>query len=527
MPTKTRRRTSKAGAARLRKQLNASLRQLTESDLVRLLAAADAEYIFKHALVQDTAQSSLLHSDRKRLHRLVAETMLTAYPNALDEIATRVAQHYAQAGDAEQTAKYAELAGDAASALFAYPEARAQYADALNALETLPLNPLLARRRIDLLIKYVIAAQRLEGPDRSLENLAQAEALFDNIPVPETLEDRARRARIAFWQGDSLLHKSQPRQAVKYMQQVLEIVASGVDDESLAAIPANVMGRALAVQGQFPRAQPLLERAVPALEHTSNWREWVLAKGFLALTLAVRGDITAALTQTSGALARAQELGTLTGVADSYVLTSFVYMQAGQYAKSLAAAQASFEHARQLDDHLVMYIALNACAWPAVRLGQFETARQSFRQARQIAEQSGGQLVFADWFAVAEAELEFSSNTPAAALERAEAALEFAQTVGSLYSTAVAHRVCGQALAAQGKFDAAVEHWTEALQLFETGDARLEAARTHVLLGNLLRKHKDAHLASEHFSKAAIEFERSGLTAELEQLPVHLHAFPL
>jgi tetratricopeptide (TPR) repeat protein len=495
--------------------LDANLAQLESTELVRRIEGPEWAFQFKHALTQDAAYQSLLRQTRREIHRRVAESLEQLYPEQLQENAALLAQRYASAGDAERTARYTELAGDAAAYLFAYPEARLQYAGALNALDPLPLQPDLARRRVDLLIKYVSVALRLDGPERALKRLADAEALFASIPAPESREDRARRARIAFWQGDAHLHKSQPGQAVKYMHQVLEIVEDGVDDETLAAIPANVMGRALAVQGQFARAQPLLERAVPALQQTFNWSEWVLAKGFLGLSQAMRGEIQAALAQTSSALARVHELGTLAGVADSYVLSAMALMQAGEYAKALNAARASIEHAQQLGDQLVMYIALNWRAWAELRLGALDAASAGFSQARHVAAVVGGQLVFADWFKAAEAELELAVGAPENALARAQGALEFGQTVGSVYSKALAHRLCGQALIAQRQFDAACEHWNEALQMLETGDARLEIARTRAVWGDLLARRGEFDSARAYFEQAAAQFEASGLTREL------------
>lgn len=524
MATKTTRRTSrKPTTARLHKKLDGSLANLTRAELIRRLEALDLEYLFKHALVQDSAYSSLMKHERKRLHHMVAETLVQAYPNALDEIAARVAQHYAQAGEPAQTANYAERAGDAAAALFAYPEARLQYAEALRALEFLPLGADTARRRIDLWTKYVGVALRLEGPERALENLARAQELFAHLPAPETIQDRARRARVAFWQGDANLHKSQPREAIRYMQQVLELVAQGVDDESLAAIPANVMGRALAVQGQFPKAQPLLERAVPALAQTSNWTEWVLAKGFLALTLAMRGDIQAALAQTDGALARAQELGTQIGVEDSYGLAALAHMQAGEYARAFEAARASVDHAAQMGDHLVIYIATNTRGWAELRLGWLDTARATFAEARRVAAETGGSLVFADWFGAAEAELELEAGTAQDAFEQAQSALEFASRVGGLYAQGVSHRVCGQALVKLGQFDTAFEHFQNALQLFESGDAHLEAARTHVIWGQILQQHGDGSAARENFEHALVQYQASLLEHEADRVRTMLN----
>ena len=103
--------------------LNATLDRLETSELVRRLYDEDPAYLFKHALVQDTAQESLLKQERKRLHRLVAESLELLYAERLDIIAARLAQHYDAAGMVEKTIEYAERAGDTASQLSAYGEA--------------------------------------------------------------------------------------------------------------------------------------------------------------------------------------------------------------------------------------------------------------------------------------------------------------------------------------------------------------------------------------------------------------------
>lgn len=74
--------------------LATTLQQLETPDLVRRLQESELAYLIKHALVQDTAQESLLKQERKRLNRLVAETLEMLYAGRLDEIAARLAQHY-------------------------------------------------------------------------------------------------------------------------------------------------------------------------------------------------------------------------------------------------------------------------------------------------------------------------------------------------------------------------------------------------------------------------------------------------
>ena len=53
--------------------LFSDLGTLETAGLIRVAKVEpDLEYLFRHALVQDTAYASLLESDRKRLHLAVA-----------------------------------------------------------------------------------------------------------------------------------------------------------------------------------------------------------------------------------------------------------------------------------------------------------------------------------------------------------------------------------------------------------------------------------------------------------------------
>src|SRR5581483_10532464 len=117
-----------------------SFSQLESSDLIRRLNEPDLSYIFKHTLVQDTSYSSMLKQDRKRLHRLIGETLERTYPNALEENAARLVQHFAEAGDHPKTFRYAMMAGDAAARVYANPEAITFYNLALQTAANLELD---------------------------------------------------------------------------------------------------------------------------------------------------------------------------------------------------------------------------------------------------------------------------------------------------------------------------------------------------------------------------------------------------
>lgn len=71
----------------------------------------EPEYVFKHALVQEIMYQSLLKHDRRRLHRLVAESLELADSERLDQVASLLALHWHEAGDAPRAFAYYLRAG--------------------------------------------------------------------------------------------------------------------------------------------------------------------------------------------------------------------------------------------------------------------------------------------------------------------------------------------------------------------------------------------------------------------------------
>ncbi|MFI4987018.1 MAG: AAA family ATPase [Alphaproteobacteria bacterium] len=87
----------------------------TREALDRLVAAGlvfqrgtppQADYQFKHALVQDTAYGTLLRSPRQALHERIAEAIETRMPDRVEREPEILAYHLAEAGKPERAAAY-------------------------------------------------------------------------------------------------------------------------------------------------------------------------------------------------------------------------------------------------------------------------------------------------------------------------------------------------------------------------------------------------------------------------------------
>ena len=147
------------------------MRQLVKSELVYEQGYGQTRtYVFKHALVQDTAYASLLRSRRQAIHAEIARALVERLPDEVDSLPALIAHHYTGAGLTEPAARYWLAAAEWSLARSANAEAD-RYVEA--ALSLIP--------RID------------EGPSRrSLElslHLARANALTpkDGYAAPRTM----------------------------------------------------------------------------------------------------------------------------------------------------------------------------------------------------------------------------------------------------------------------------------------------------------------------------------------------------
>lgn len=507
--------------------LDDSLSEIEHAELVRRLDDLDTAYLFKHALVQDTAYGSLLKHERKRLHRVVGQKLENSYPDRLDEYAPRLALHFAAAGDDEKTFEYATRAGDAAARLYAAPEARSNYALALDTLARLPDDEMHRRARVDTVLKYISVAIRAEGPAETLKRLDQIiEPARDlALRTEASSADRVRLARVQYWQGHAYMHQNNARAAMQAMREVM-VVGREVGDPQLLAFPARVIGITLTAQGRFGQAEPILAEAISALELTNDENDWILAVGMHGVAMAARGEYERGVTEAERALTRAMESNTLTGMALGHRLLGLTYFFGGAFDLALAHTRAVIDIAQRSGDRLLAYIGHGFHAWSQLYLGMCAEADASLARSAEIAETIGGRLVYSDWMIAIRAEHAFACGHLEQGITLAKETLNAASRTDGIFSAALAQRVWAKALAVQGSGPAqeSETHFAESLRLFQLGDARLEAARTRVAWGKLLRERGDMNAASRQFEQAAAQFEATGLTLELEESRARLHA---
>ncbi|WOH54836.1 adenylate/guanylate cyclase domain-containing protein [Bradyrhizobium sp. sBnM-33] len=104
-----------AVAAMPQPQLEDAMAQLVRAELIfRRGTPPDAEYTFKHALVQDAAYSTLLRGRRQALQARIAATLERQFPEIVAVRPALLARHCAEAGLSEKAINYWRTAGEQA-----------------------------------------------------------------------------------------------------------------------------------------------------------------------------------------------------------------------------------------------------------------------------------------------------------------------------------------------------------------------------------------------------------------------------
>ena len=123
----------------------------------------DADYRFKHALIQDAAYENLLKSRRQILHRRVGETLRDKFAGTAAAEPELLAHHFTQAGMTEAAIEWWGKAGERSLERSALVEAAQQFTRALDQIATLPSTAALRREQIKLQVAFITPLIHIKG----------------------------------------------------------------------------------------------------------------------------------------------------------------------------------------------------------------------------------------------------------------------------------------------------------------------------------------------------------------------------
>jgi tetratricopeptide (TPR) repeat protein len=173
--------------------LSDALEQLVNAELLyRRGVPPNAQYTFKHALVQDVAYASLLRANRQQLHARIARAYETRFPEVVRAQPELVAHHFTEAGLSDAAIEYWQQAGDLAMARSGHAEAIHHFSVALDLLSKLEKADR-AAKELELRVKLGPVLMMVKGPGSP-----EVEAIYRRAVALEANDDSSTRFK-ALW----------------------------------------------------------------------------------------------------------------------------------------------------------------------------------------------------------------------------------------------------------------------------------------------------------------------------------------
>ncbi len=471
-----------------------------------ILDTADGEWRFAHDKLREGLLEQLGAAQRRELHGRVAVVLEGLYSD-WEPAAGALAYHFREAGVPDKARTYALRAGETATRLCAYNDARRYFAEALSALQELPPSAEIKRQRVDTLLKQVRASHIADRPKQNVARLDEAEGLLRSLAAtPEQPADVLRLAWVYYWRGRLHYYSNESRESLRYHEEVRTIAATHQHKE-LWTLASSAAGTALFGQGRLNLSLPLIISTLDTYAQMGYGYEWVRAIGHRGFCLIGMGHVQRGMAEVERAYARAQEIDKPIILAMTHMYFCLATSHSGDWPIMLERGQKTLLLARQCGEKIYQFMALGYIAWAESELGHPAAALTHYEEAQAISHEMGGQLLFAILYAAIHANIVLALGRTEDAIQLAQQVIADAHADDNFHALAIAERVLAVALHRQGASQATVErHMQASLQASAAGWMVLDAARTRLVWAGLARERGDLVLARRLLDDATVQF---------------------
>ncbi|HEY4575506.1 MAG TPA: protein kinase [Thermoanaerobaculia bacterium] len=440
--------------------------------LYRRRSGQKHQYLFKHALLQDAAYSSLLRTDRQKHHRRVAEALEREFAETVQDHPELVAHHYTDAGLPDKALPFWRQAGLEAYQTSAYREAADYLIRAIEALQKLPES--VERDQQEMPLQLALG----ETWGRNVSHAApevQA-ALSRTLELCARIGSQPQLLSLQLVLIASYMVGGQARQAVELGRKALDL-ARLVDAPAPLSYACHRLGFTLLSHGELVSAREILEEGMaiplspadfdPRIGHeeihfdvTLGWCLWFL------------GFPERAARHCHEAVRRAQEAAYpyTSGFVQFFAAITFSLLDEPQVVGELAEREALLGK----QSSLMLWEAGGGFfqAWAAFQQDG-EPGRLQEMRDNAAAYIGHGALCVANYLLALLAEGYWRAGRPAEALATLDEATAISRQGEQVFFDAELSRLRGEVLAGQGEDAEEIEHlFQEALAISRRQQAR-------------------------------------------------------
>ncbi|MDA2919106.1 TOMM system kinase/cyclase fusion protein [Desulfobacterota bacterium AH_259_B03_O07] len=501
--------------------LQRGLAKLVEAELLYQRGTPpQSRYIFKHALIQDTAYQSLLKSKRHLYHQKITKILEEKFPDTAETQPELLAHHHTEAGLVEQAIPYLKLAGQRARERSANMEAISHLTKGLELLKSMPDKTDRTRIELDLLITLGPALTAVKGWASPEVEQAYSRAR----ELCEREGETVQLYTVLWVLGSFYLVRAEHNSAYDLGKRLLKLAEHNQDSDIFLAAHHH-LGMASYCLGNFALAGDHLDQAVALYNpqkhhsHTSLFGSdlGVFCQSWLSHALWQLGYPDRALKISEDALALAQELSHPL----SHALARDYAAMFHQLRRDSNDALERSEEAIALcaEQGFVYYLAWGTIihGWASAERGQAKKAIEQMHQGLADLQSTGAQRSLPYYLSLL-AEAYFKADRAEEGLSLLTEALSFIDEKSERWWEAELYRLKGELLLKLNDTEPGIEEsFRKAIEIARRQSAKSLELRAVMSLSRFLHKHGKNDEAIKVLSEIYGWFTEGFDTADLKE----------
>ncbi|MBI3796864.1 MAG: AAA family ATPase [Deltaproteobacteria bacterium] len=409
-------------------------------------ASPEVAYIFKHALTQEVAYTSVLIERRKIVHERTAQAIESLFHSRVEDFYGDLAHHYSRSDNTPKAIDYLRRAGQQAGQRSAHAEAISHLTGALELLKTLPDTPERAQQELTLQVTLGpawIATKGHAAPEvertytRALELCRQMGETPQLFPVLFGL-------RTFYYVGGAL-------PTARELGEQLLSLAQSTQDPALLLEAHRALGATLSSLGELVLVRTHLEQGLALYDpqqHRSHASLYGQDPGVVCLSLGawvlwLLGYPDQALRRGQEALTLAQEISHPFSLAFALHYAALVHRFRREVPLTHERAEALLALAREYEFSLWLAWGTIPWGWVLAEQGRGEEGVAQLRQGLVASRATGAEL-WRPLFLTTQAEVHGKVGQAAEGLSVVAEALAAVDKTGERFNEAELYRLKGQ-----------------------------------------------------------------------------------
>jgi class 3 adenylate cyclase/tetratricopeptide (TPR) repeat protein len=473
----------------------------------------ELEYIFKHALTQEVAYSSLLLKRRQEIHGKIGHAIEEIYPDRLEEFYEMLSYHHSRSDHRGKAYHYLKLSGDKAVRSCANQEALRYYSHAMAILKERPETAQNKRELLDIILLMAIPMTYLAYPGDPVAFFQEGERLSKELKDTKSLT--------TLYNFIAVFHSitGDPALGRKYQEDAFREAAKIEDIEVMAKVAPSLCISYL-LRGDHRKIAHIASTVVTLLEKTQREHEffglpvnpYVAVQVIHGASMGALGRFAAAERSTEEALAFARKINHLFSIGQAELHYSLIFILKGDGKNVVTHSQSAIEYLEKSHANNLLPLAWGYLGYGYCFVGKLDTALELTEKGLKMQMDSGLPMQL-QFYHAALSYVHFDLGNLSEARRHAEEGLNLIQRNRPRLNEARLWIQLGRTIGKidKSQFDEAEEHILRGLKISDELKTKPDHALGYLFLGELCANAGQKEEAREHLNKAEAMFQEMGM----------------